>query len=139
MAEAVFRHKVAEAGLADRIEVDSAGTGDWHTGKPPHEGTRRILMRYGINDAGIRARQVREDDFGRFQYLIAMDDSNVSNLMRLSSERAEVRKLMDLVPGREGEDVPDPYYTGNFQEVYEMVNEACDRLLAHIREREGWL
>jgi protein-tyrosine phosphatase len=46
---------------------------------------------------------------------------------------------MDLVPGREGEDVPDPYYTGNFQEVYEMVNEACDRLLAHIREREGWL
>lgn len=139
MAEAVFRRKVEEAGLADRIEADSAGTGDWHTGEPPHEGTRRILKQYGIDDTGIRARQVRKDDFNRFRYIIAMDANNVKNLSHLApaNHSAEVKKLLDFVPDRLERDIPDPYYTGNFQEVYEMVNEGCDRLLAYIREKEG--
>ncbi|UUZ87168.1 hypothetical protein LJK88_46675 [Paenibacillus sp. P26] len=59
MAEAVFRHKVKEAGLDGSIQADSAGTGDWHVGKPPHQGTRQILKQYRIDDSGIRARQVR--------------------------------------------------------------------------------
>lgn len=139
MAEAVFRRKVEEAGLSDRIEADSAGTGNWHTGEPPHEGTRRILKQYGIDDAGIRARQARKDDFHQFRYIIAMDESNVKNLLRLApaGHGAEVKKLLDFVPERFGKDVPDPYYTGNFEEVYEMVNEGCDRLLAYIREKEN--
>lgn len=139
MAEAVLRHKVTEAGLADRIKVDSAGTGSWHTGNSPHEGTRRILKQYGISDKGITARQVREQDFHEHRYIVPMDAANVSDLKRFAPKehQSEVVPLMDFVEGRKGENVPDPYYTGNFQEVYDMVDAGCDSLLAHIRSREG--
>lgn len=139
MAEAVFRHKVKEAGLDGSIQADSAGTGDWHVGKPPHQGTRQILKQYRIDDSGIRARQVRGDDFDEFQYIIAMDASNRTNLAKLSSDasRSEVKLLSDFIPKHKGKDVPDPYYTGNFDEVYELVNEGCERLLAYIREQEN--
>ncbi|OXM83771.1 low molecular weight protein-tyrosine-phosphatase [Paenibacillus rigui] len=138
MAEAVFRHKVAEAGLAGRIEIDSAGTGDWHTGEPPHEGTRTILRQNQIDYSGMRARQVRQSDFHEHRYIITMDASNTKNVMKWApgSHDAEVRQLLDFIPERRGEDVPDPYYTGNFQEVYEMVDEACGLLLAYIRTKE---
>lgn len=138
MAEAVFRSKVRSAGLEDKISVDSAGTGDWHLGEPPHEGTRSILKRNAIDFTGIRARQTKTDDFTRFQYIIAMDDSNVRNLRSLSADfqQAKVSKLLDFIPERKGGDVPDPYYTGNFEEVFDMVDEGCDRLLAYIRETE---
>lgn len=139
MAEAVFRSQVKEAGLADRIEVDSAGTGDWHIGKPPHEGTRQILKQYGIDDAGMFARQVSKNDFHDFQYIIAMDDMNVKDLAKWFPEdrKVEVKKMLDFVPKHAGGNVPDPYYTGNFQEVYEMVDEGCRRLLNDIKEERG--
>ncbi|MFE5317894.1 low molecular weight protein-tyrosine-phosphatase [Paenibacillus sp. NPDC056579] len=138
MAEAVFRSKVRSAGLEDKISVDSAGTGDWHLGEPPHEGTRSILKQNAIDYTGIRARQTKADDVTRFQYIIAMDDSNVRNLKSLSEDfqKANVSKLLDFIPERKGGDVQDPYYTGNFEEVFDMVNEGCDRLLAYIREKE---
>lgn len=139
MAEAVFRSKVRDAGLADRISVDSAGTGDWHLGEPPHEGTRRILKRNSIDFAGLEARQTQSDDFARFRYIVAMDDSNLRNLQPIApaDHQARLCKLLDFSTDRKGGDVPDPYYTGNFDEVYEMVDDACDRLLAYIREIEG--
>lgn len=138
MAEAVFRHKVAEAGLQDKITVDSAGTGGWHTGNPPHQGTRGILKAYGISDEGIRARQVRSEDFGDHQYIIAMDRANVSDLHAAAPQGAayDIYRLMDFVPEQAGADVPDPYYTGNFEEVYGMVDAGCAALLTHIREKE---
>ncbi|MCD1257732.1 low molecular weight phosphotyrosine protein phosphatase [Paenibacillus athensensis] len=140
MAEAVFRDKVRKAGLTAQIRTDSAGTGDWHAGEKPHHGTRGILDRYGVDYSGIRARQVKRDDFGDFQYLIAMDDSNVRNLLSFAPDRdshATVRRLLDFAPDRKERNVPDPYYTGNFDEVYEMVEACCTQLLAFIREREG--
>lgn len=140
MAEAVFRHKVKVAGLAGSIQVDSAGTGDWHAGEPPHSGTRSILKKYGIDASGITARQVRQDDYREFTYIIAMDESNVRNLASFAPEShgVKVMKLLDFIADadRAGGDVPDPYYTGNFDEVYELVNEGCERLLAYIREKE---
>ncbi|MEI7024217.1 low molecular weight protein-tyrosine-phosphatase [Paenibacillus sp. y28] len=139
MAEAVFRHKVQAAGLQDRIQTDSAGTGDWHIGKPPHEGTRKLLTRKGIDFTGMKARQAQREDFQDFHYILAMDESNLGNLEPLApaGHEAVVKKLMDFSTVRKGIDVPDPYYTGNFDEVYEMVDEACGRLLAVIREKEG--
>jgi protein-tyrosine phosphatase len=139
MAEAVMRHKVKEAGLSDRIHVDSAGTGDWHIGKPPHEGTREILKQYNVDDTGMRARQVSGHDYSEFGYIIAMDDSNMRNLAALApgAHKAEVKKLLDFVPARNSGDVPDPYYTGNFEEVYDMVEESCTSLLAYICDKEG--
>ncbi|MDF2644656.1 MAG: protein-tyrosine phosphatase, partial [Paenibacillus sp.] len=80
MAEAVFRHQVKKAGLDAVIAIDSAGTGDWHIGHPPHQGTRDILDQYQINHEGLKARQVRSDDFVQYTYIIPMDESNVTNL-----------------------------------------------------------
>jgi protein-tyrosine phosphatase len=138
MAEAVLRHKVREAGLEGKIQVDSAGTGSWHTGNIPHEGTRRKLKDYGISDKGITARQVREQDFQVHRYIVPMDAANASDLLRFAppAHEAQVMLLMDFVEGKEGAEVPDPYYTGNFQEVYEMVDAGCEALLRHIRSRE---
>jgi protein-tyrosine phosphatase len=143
MAEAVFRHQVKEAGLKHVISIDSAGTGDWHIGHPPHQGTRDILDRYQIAYDGLKARQVRPDDFYQFTYIIAMDDSNVVNLAAFAPEfaenekRASIHKLLDFTSNRAITEVPDPYYTGKFQEVYEMVEESCSRLLAYIVDQHG--
>ncbi|WP_353057193.1 MULTISPECIES: low molecular weight protein-tyrosine-phosphatase [Paenibacillus] len=135
MAEAVFRHMVAAEGLEDRFLIDSAGTGNWHIGKPPHHGTRGILDEYGISYEGLKARQVSAEDFSEFDYIVAMDVQNEKDLRRLSqSEHAQIVKLLDLVPDMMNKEVPDPYYTGNFEEVYELVGRGCQALLERIRQ-----
>ncbi|MBU8907836.1 low molecular weight protein-tyrosine-phosphatase [Desertibacillus haloalkaliphilus] len=138
MAEAVFRKQVEEAGLKDQISIDSAGTGHWHIGKPPHEGTRSLLDRYDVDYAGLKARQVKEEDVTRFDYILAMDADNLSQLHALAGRQTtgEIARLLDFVPDSNVADVPDPYFTGNFDEVYELVNEACSRLLTYICDRE---
>lgn len=142
MAEAIFRHKVRENGLDEKIEVDSAGTGDWHIGKEPHEGTRQLLSEKGISYAGMVARQVRDRDVQQFDYIIAMDQDNLQSLQRLASEdrgnhSPAIARLLDFIPSPAVRDVPDPYYTGNFDEVYELVEEGCEKLLTHIREQHN--
>jgi len=137
MAEAVLRHMVKQQGLEELVEIDSAGTGDWHIGKPPHEGTRRLLEGYGIGYEGMKARQVRSEDYAEFDYIICMDSQNEQDIRQWlpqGSTRAKTMKFMDLLPQRGIADVPDPYYTGNFEEVYEMVEAGCRKLLALIRE-----
>jgi protein-tyrosine phosphatase len=139
MAEAVFRKMVKEEGRSRHIFVDSAGTGDWHANEPPHAGTRRILDRHNISYEQIRARIIRSEDFERFDYIVCMDDRNLQDVRRLAAGRAHGRifKLLDDVPEYNGADVPDPYYTGNFEEVYRMVDAGCRRLLERIcRERD---
>lgn len=135
MAEAVFRHMVDRAGLSEKISVDSAGTGDWHIGKPPHAGTRKVLEREGISYDGIRARRFAADDFGAFDYIICMDSANERDVLalRAGQDGAKVMKFMDLVRQAPSPDVPDPYYTGNFDEVYTLVEQGCRELLHLIR------
>ncbi|BBW98579.1 MULTISPECIES: low molecular weight protein-tyrosine-phosphatase [Geobacillus] len=134
MAEAVFRHLVKERGLEHVITVDSAGTGSWHVGEPPHAGTRRILSENKIDYSGIRARQVARRDLEEFDYIIAMDATNLNDLRRLAGprSRAVIARLLDFVPERETDDVPDPYYTGNFAEVYRLIRAGCEHLLETI-------
>ncbi len=138
MAEAIFRHQVKEAGLADKIKIDSAGTGHWHIGKPPHEGTQRILTQNNISYEGIKARQVTKEDLANFDYIVAMDDSNLANLQRLGQEtKRPIIRLTDMVPNTSYKEVPDPYYTGNFEEVYELLTAGCQHLLETIRKEQG--
>ncbi len=138
MAEAVFRHQVAEAGLADRFIIDSAGTGSWHVGEPPHRGTLRILAAHGVDPGPQRARQITRADFSEFDYVVAMDEENLRELRRFRHDsHAKVSLLLDHAPGLGTREVPDPYYTGGFERVYELVEAGCRGLLAHIREREG--
>ncbi|WP_054955821.1 low molecular weight protein-tyrosine-phosphatase [Paenibacillus dakarensis] len=133
MAEAVLRTKIAKKGLSEKIRVDSAGTGDWHIGKAPHEGTRKLLDSWQISYEGMKARQVESRDFNDFDYIIAMDDSNVLNLRNLpGGEQAKIIKFMDLLPEEQHREVPDPYFTGNFEEVYRLIDSGSDVLLDRI-------
>ncbi|WP_099355476.1 low molecular weight protein-tyrosine-phosphatase [Fredinandcohnia onubensis] len=135
MAEAIFRDLVQKEGLADRIQVDSAGTGDWHIGHPPHKGTQTILTKYNISFEGIKARQVLPEDLGQFDYIIAMDSDNLGNLQKMitGEKTGRIQRLLDFVDESKITDVPDPYYTGNFDEVYELVTNGCKRLLDVIK------
>ncbi|WP_340034623.1 low molecular weight protein-tyrosine-phosphatase [Paenibacillus sp. FSL E2-0202] len=137
MAEAVLRHKIDERELSHKILVDSAGTGDWHIGKEPHEGTRRILDQNKISYANMAARLVRSEDFQKFDYIVCMDKSNGENVRKvLGGEEAKLLFFMDLLPEEELREVPDPYFTGNFEQVYDLINAGCDVLLEMvIREK----
>ncbi|MFC7373597.1 low molecular weight protein-tyrosine-phosphatase [Fictibacillus iocasae] len=139
MAEAVFRKLVEDRGLSHKITIDSAGTGNWHVGEPPHEGTRGVLSERNISYSGQKARQLRQSDLTDFDYLIGMDAENIGNMHRMASQRktGRIARLLDFVPRSEFEDVPDPYFTGNFQEVYDLVTEGCENLLNEIVRRES--
>jgi protein-tyrosine phosphatase len=135
MAHAVFQHLVAEAGLSDQIALDSAGTGSWHVGEPPHRGTQLVLAQHGIT-FDHRARRINRQDFDRFDYVLAMDRDNLANLQAvMAHSAAELSLLMDFAPEGAPREVPDPYYSGRFDEVYSMVHRASVGLLAHIREQ----
>lgn len=137
MAEAVFQKMVDEAGLSHEIEVDSAGTGSWHVGEEAHRGTRRVLAQHGISYSG-RARQVRSDDMeANGTYIIGLSQSNLDDLRRRYGDHARMYRLLDFASEIDVTDVPDPYYTGNFEYVYELVVDGCRGLLETIREREG--
>ncbi len=139
MAEAVFRHLVEEAGLSDEILIDSAGTGAWHVGQSAHHGTLNILRKNNIVHNG-RARQINRADFDQYDYILAMDEENLADLraMKPAHSRAELGLFLeyagDLVPVHE---VPDPYYTGRFEEVYKLVHTGAEALLRHIRQEHN--
>jgi len=112
LAEAAFRAEAERIGL--EVEVDSAGTGDWHAGEPPDRRAQAVAARHGVAIDHLRARQVRAEDFHRFDHIVAMDRENLAGLRRLRPRggRAELSLLLDHVPGREGQAVADPYYGG---------------------------
>lgn len=136
LAEGVFRHLVDEHGMADRFEIDSAGTGDWHAGEPPDERTVRVASEHGILVEG-NARQVQAQDLDHFDIVLAMDRDNLRDLERLgadSNPHARIQLLRDFDADAKGRDVPDPYYEGTsgFEEVYHMVRRACEGLLGDL-------
>lgn len=136
MAEAVFRQMIEEENLSDKVSVDSAGTASWHTGKQPHEGTRKKLDDEDISYEGMTARQINQDDFNDKTYIIAMDDQNMIDIKEIYdiSGAIEVKKLMDFIENPKETNVPDPYHTGNFDYTYELVTEGSQKLLQHIKE-----
>ena len=85
MAEALMRHKVAEAGLSDKIQVDSVGTGNWHVGERPHRGTAKVLKYHDIDFKGITARQLNERDIEESDYLVVMDLDNYNDVQRMAN------------------------------------------------------
>jgi protein-tyrosine phosphatase len=110
LAEAAFRREADRLGL--EVEVDSAGTGDWHIGYPPDPRARAVAARNGVDIGHLRARQVTPDDFRRFDHIVALDSKNLRDLeaMRPADGKAELSLLLDHVEGRTGQAVADPYY-----------------------------
>lgn len=140
-AEGVMRKLVADAGLEDRIIIDSAGTGDWHAGELPDPRTREAASRRGL-ELTHRARQFTRKDLERFDLVLAMDHANLRHLRYMRGERTapELRLLRSFDPtAPEGAEVPDPYAGGpdGFEDVLDLCERACDGLLAHVRERLG--
>lgn len=137
MAEAVFRDLIQKEGLENSIKVDSAGTGDWHVGNPPHEGTLNILAKNKISGNDLRARTIQRTDLFAFQYIIVMDETNKQDIKKLGQKNSETEiiRLLDLTDDIKEKNVPDPYFTGNFEEVYKLVSKGCEQLLQYIKKQ----
>jgi protein-tyrosine phosphatase len=135
-AEGVFRQLVKEAGLAGRIEVDSAGTGDYHIGERPDPRACWAASRRGYDLTPLRARQVTVQDFHDFNYVFAMDEQNVRALQRIApAEHADKVKLFTDFASNGECGVPDPYVGGpqGFESVLDLVEDAAQGLLRHLR------
>ena len=133
LAEGILAHKTQHL----NIIVDSAGTAGYHVGKLPDYRSIEIADKYNINLRNQKARQFSRDDFDEFDVIYAMDTNNYGHLIALANNQEEIEKvhmiLNEINPGL-CESVPDPYYGGEngFQEIYDMLNEACDKLVTQI-------
>ena len=136
LAEAALRAEAERTGLT--LEIDSAGTGDWHVGSPPDSRAQAVALRNGIDISTYRGRQVTPHDFHRFDHIFALDAENLKNLrcIRPSDGTADLRLLMDLVPGREGSSVTDPYFGEDegFDETWEDVTRAARALIERLQD-----
>jgi len=129
--EAVLRHRVEQRGLADRIEVASAGTHDYHVGECPDRRSIKHASTRGYDLSALRASQVSRDDFDAHDYILAMDRGHLRILKSLApaNPRARLGLFLDASAKWKGADVPDPYYGGveGFERVLDMVEEAAER------------
>ena len=138
-AEGVFRHMVAEAGLADRIATDSAGLEGWHVGNPPDPRSIQAAARRGVGISDLRARLLKLEDFDRFDLLLAMDDGHHRDMLRRATreQRDKVRMFMEAAAGHPAPTVPDPYYGGpdGFETVLDMIEEGARAWLRELEAR----
>ena len=138
-AHGVFRSLVMEEKLAEVIEIDSAGTHAYHVGNEPDRRAQETAARRGIDLSDLVARRVEAGDFGRFDYVVAMDQDNYLSLSEICPDehRDKIHMFMDFAQESRSREVPDPYYGGasGFERVFDMVEAASAGLLAEIRRR----
>jgi len=139
MAEGVFRHRAAVAGLVDRLDIDSAGTHAYHVGEPPDERAQNAAARRGVDISELRGRRASARDIERFDYILAMDAENLAVLRSIcpAGHEHKVRLFMDFAPTHREREVPDPYFGthSGFDRVLDMIEEATEGLLADISVR----
>ena len=137
MAEAVFKKKIITTGLDAQIMVGSAATSRWEVGSPPHQGTKSLLSKHHISCEGMRASQIKASDFEKYDFIIGMDHNNVLDLKRLAPKEKEknIYLFMSVVDDKIAKDVPDPYYTGDFEETYAMVDEGTNAWLDYLQKK----
>jgi len=140
-AEGVFRHKVKNAGLDNRIEIDSAGTHAYHVGEPPDGRAQKAALNRGFDLSHQRARRVNSNDFEEFDYVIAMDRDNEDSLLSICPTGFEdrVHLFLNFASNANTTEVPDPYYGGGngFNVVLDLVEDAADGLVAHLQEKHS--
>lgn len=137
-AHAVFRQMVRDQNLEHLIEIDSAGTAAYHVGKSPDSRSTQVAQGRGIEMKDLRARQVDFGDFIVYDYVLAMDESNYSNLrdLALPEHYDKIAMFLDFAENWDETEVPDPYYGGaeGFDRVFDMVTDASEGLLRHIKQ-----
>ena len=140
-AQGVFEKLVAESKLADVVHIDSAGTHAYHIGEAPDARASETALRRGIDLSQQRARRVSASDLEEFDYVLAMDYSNLEALAGLCQPEhvSKLRLLLEYAPGLEMREVPDPYYGGvtGFERVLDLIEQASAGLLAEIRQQHG--
>src|SRR5699024_8531566 len=132
----VFRRYVEQAGLSDKITIDSASTSDWHIGKAPDPRTVAAAAKRGYDLSGLRGRQAKVEDFNEFDLILAMDNSNLSNLQAIQPADGSAELALYLPRfGISPDEVPDPYYGGEdgFELVLDMLEQASQVLLDEIK------
>jgi len=139
LAEGIFRDKIRKKSLS--VEIDSAGTGAWHAGENPDRRAVATAKKFGVDISALVARQFTADDFHRFDKIYVMDKSNYRDVLSLAKEEAHRKKveyLLHALDVRRNTDVPDPWYGGDdgFVEVFQLLDEACDALVAKIEKKE---
>jgi protein-tyrosine phosphatase len=138
-AEGVLRTKLREHGLDAWVEVDSAGTHDWHAGAPPDARSQAHALRRGYDLSPLRARCVVPEDFDRFDLVLAMDDDNLDHVRAICppARQARVERLTSYAARARAREVPDPYAGGaeGFERVLDLVEDACDGLVAALSLR----
>lgn len=136
-AEAVLRACVSEAGLSERITVDSAGTHAYHTGEPPDARAQEVARARGVDLSGLRARAVTAEDFERFDYVLAMDRSNLRWLQAMADGPARVELFLAYAPAGYDDEIADPYYGGSygFDLVLDQVEAASRGLITTLVRR----
>ena len=136
-AEGVLRDLIAREAPGLAVELDSAGTADYHVGSPPDSRSQRAALRRGIDLSGLRARQVTAEDFMRFDWILAMDEENLRDLeaLRPPGAKARLRLFMDFAPQPHPRAVPDPYMgdAAGFEEVLDLTTAAARGLLAALQ------
>lgn len=132
-ADGIFSKQARAAGLD--IQVDSAGTSDWHIGNEPYDPMIRAAASRGYDLSPLRARQFTTDDFETFDLIIGMDGANVANMEKLRPEGNEtpVRLFLDYASDALESEIPDPYYTGDYEQALDLIEAACDGLLTEIK------
>ena len=130
-AEGVFRKLAAEAGLA--VKADSAGTGDWHAGEPPYGPMQAAARARGYDLAALRARQIRAADFAEFELILAMDSQNLRDARRIAPKAARAELRLFLQNEKGSQDVPDPYYTRDFDGCLDLIEAGARRLIAELQ------
>lgn len=139
-AHGVLRRKLAEAGLADWVRVDSAGThGHWHAGKPPDERAQEHARQRGYELSDLRARPLTEADFEASTLVLVMDWDNLALAEQMAppAHRRKIRRLTEFCRRYDSPVVPDPYYGGEegFEQVLDLIEDACEGLIAHLQQR----
>ena len=138
-AHGVFQSLVDEQGLGDQIIVDSAGTHSYHIGSPPDLRSQHLAQSRGVDLTGLRARQFESDDFLDFDFLLAMDHANLSNMSSLRPDkkaRAQLELMLHYSEKFKQKEVPDPYFGNDgFELVFDMISDASEGLLRHIKKQ----
>ena len=140
-AEGVFRHLVNQANLQQHIHIDSAGTHAYHVGNPPDFRAQQAARDRNIDLSSQRARQVKNTDFNHFDYILAMDHSNYTDLTNICSgdDEEKLHLFLDFARHSKEQEVPDPYYGGDqgFEHVLDLIEDAAQGLLNDIKTKHG--
>ena len=136
MAEFVFKDIVEKNGVSDRFIIKSSATSTEEIGNPVHHGTKNKLREYNISCEGKYAVQLKKSDYAEYDYIIGMDSWNIKNIMRIIGSDADgkVFRLLDFTK-RKGNDIADPWYTGNFDDTYNDILEGCTAFFSFLNDK----